>query len=214
MHIIRQNLANHIHSPGGGFWGWLAVRLMGVRNRQINEWTVARLDIQPTDHILEIGFGAGKSIQRAAQQATAGRVAGIDPSPAMVRETSRRNRAAIRAGRVEVRQGDVMALPFDAATFDKAFGVGVIYYLSEPVAALREIGRVLKPGGLLLLLVREPAALAQNPVFQESGYRTYERDAAAALFTEAGFTAVGTETCTYDETAFGVFGRIDPNRSL
>jgi ubiquinone/menaquinone biosynthesis C-methylase UbiE len=84
-------------------------------NWRMNRWSVALLNIQPAEHVLEVGFGPGLSIRRAAKAAAW--VAGIDHSPAMLAEATRRNRAAIQAGRVD--RQETSALPFDNDRFDK-----------------------------------------------------------------------------------------------
>ncbi len=184
---VKNRLTEHIRQPGGGFWGWLAIRLMIPRNRRINEWAVALLDIHPADRVLEIGFGAGLSIKRVARLATDGFVAGIDYSEHMVAQASQRNRTAIRAGRVALRQGDAAALPYADSEFDKAFCVGLIYYLPDPAAALREARRVLKPGGTFVLMSRCQAALKENPVFMAGNNAIYTPDELVALLEQAGF---------------------------
>lgn len=203
---LKTRLAPHIQKPGGGFWGWLAYRLMEARNRRMNEWAIALLDIQPHDYILEIGFGAGSSIARAAALATEGFVAGIDHSPDSVKRASRRNRAAIRARRVELRQGDAASLPYPDSMFDKAFCCGVIYYLPDPNIALREARRVLKPGGVLAVLARQPGALAQNPVFAEAGYRAYHADDLLALLRQAGFADAQCASRPPDDSLIAAIG--------
>jgi ubiquinone/menaquinone biosynthesis C-methylase UbiE len=193
MNPIARRMAQHMRKPGGGLSGWLAVRIMIRRNRPMNDWAVALLDVQPTDQVLEIGFGAGRTVAEVARRATQGRVAGVDFSPEMVRQASRHNRGAIQAGRVELKLGDVMALPYADDTFDKAFCVGTIYYWPDPVGALREMRRVLKPGGRLVLLARDKEALAQNPAFVIGNYQAYTREELTALFTEAGFIQIAQE---------------------
>src|SRR6266498_4281155 len=91
-------------------------RLIGNGMARGNEleahWTVDLLNIQPDMRVLEIGFGPGVAIQYAAQQAVQGYVSGIDYSKAMVQLARKRNVAAIKSGRVDLRQGDVSSLPY------------------------------------------------------------------------------------------------------
>jgi SAM-dependent methyltransferase len=70
----------------------MALRLS---NRNRNQWAVALLEVQPQDHILEIGFGPGLAIRELARRATDGFVLGIDYSAVMVRQAAARNRAAV-----------------------------------------------------------------------------------------------------------------------
>jgi ubiquinone/menaquinone biosynthesis C-methylase UbiE len=204
--MIKRRLAQQVDHPGGGFWGWLALRLMYIRNKTMNEWILGLLDIQPSDHVLEIGFGAGQWIERAARLASAGFVAGIDHSEAMVKRAAKRNDAAIRAGRVDVRTGDVLALPFEDAAFDKVYAVGLIYYLPEPEKALIEMRRVLKPGGKVVLGVRAREAISQNPVMQVKQINTYSPDELVKLLCAAGFREAWIEADPPDETIIGAVG--------
>ena len=116
-----------------------------------NLWTVARLDPRPSERILEIGFGPGVAIAELAKVVTSGLVAGIDFSETMVEEASARNAAAIQAGLVDLRYGDAAELPFADASFDKAYSIHSIYFWPRPLDALRELQRVLKPGGMLVI---------------------------------------------------------------
>jgi ubiquinone/menaquinone biosynthesis C-methylase UbiE len=118
-----------------------------------NQWTVALLDVQSTDHILEIGFGPGIAIQAVASHTTDGRVAGIDFSKAMVATATRRNAAAVRGGKVDLHYGDAARLPFGDSLFDKAFSIHSIYFWTKPLDTLTEIRRVLKLGGRVIITV-------------------------------------------------------------
>ncbi len=136
-----------------GLIGQYFGRRMARQHQPENAWTVALLDARPNDQILEIGFGPGVSIEALARTVSAGRMAGVDASPAMVRMASRRNQEAIRAGRVDLRQGDVTHLPFGDATFYKAYGIHTIYFWPRPLEGLKEVWRVLRPGGMLAITV-------------------------------------------------------------
>jgi ubiquinone/menaquinone biosynthesis C-methylase UbiE len=114
-------------------------------------WTIALLDIKPTDCILEIGFGAGRAIELIAAQIPQCAIAGIDLSPTMVQASRRRNAQAMKAGRADLRRGTVENLPFQDQQFDKIFSIHSLYFWSEPLLAVAEIARVLRPGGLLAL---------------------------------------------------------------
>lgn len=125
-------------------------------------WTIALLDIKPTDQVLEIGFGAGRAIELIAAQTPHGSVAGIDLSPTMVQASRRRNAQALNAGRVDLRQGTVERMPFQDRQFDKLFSIHSLYFWPEPQPAIAEIARVLRPGGLLALTF-SPGKVDEQP---------------------------------------------------
>jgi cyclopropane fatty-acyl-phospholipid synthase-like methyltransferase len=77
--------------------GSLVGMIMAVKNRERNAWTVALMDLEPGDHVLEIGFGPGQAIQEVAKLTPKGFVGGIDLSYTMLLQASKRNSAAIRS---------------------------------------------------------------------------------------------------------------------
>lgn len=115
------------------------------------DWTLSLLAVEPTDQVLEIGFGAGRAIELVAARATNGYIAGIDVSRTMVDAASRRNQHAVNAGRVDLRNGDVTTLPFSEQRFDKIFSIHTLYFWQDFPRAIAELHRVLKPHGKLVL---------------------------------------------------------------
>jgi ubiquinone/menaquinone biosynthesis C-methylase UbiE len=125
--------------------------MMARSNREIASQVVERLDVQPGDRVLEVGFGPGMAIQLIAAKISSGKVTGIDCSEEMINQATARNAAAISPGKVELRLGSVEALPFNSDTFDKALAINSMQIWPDAVAGLREILRVLKPGGIIAL---------------------------------------------------------------
>jgi len=97
--------------------------------------------------VLDVGCGDGAySIHAARLGAT---VTGLDISPAMLDAARRRADAA--GVSVEWREGRVEALPFPAASFDVVIAVTVLCWVSDPAGAVREMARVLRPGGIVVI---------------------------------------------------------------
>lgn len=109
---------------------------------------VAELGLRAGDRVLDAGCGTGRALPplRAAVGAS-GVVLGADLTPAMLRE-------AVRAGRDRDGQlllADVAALPLRSRSLDAVFGAGLISHLGNPAENLRELARVVRPGGVLAL---------------------------------------------------------------
>lgn len=138
------------HGKTGRVFGWL----MDLLNRSAHKCAVRRLNVQKTDTILEIGFGTGQLMRMLARKARKGLVAGVDPSELMVETAQKRNRKFIAKRIVEVRRGDASSLPWKDASFDKVAALHSFQFWNDPTRGLSEIARVLKPGGLLLLILR------------------------------------------------------------
>jgi ubiquinone/menaquinone biosynthesis C-methylase UbiE len=152
-------------------------------------WTLALLDLAPTDRVLEIGCGAGRAIELAAAQVPGGQVTGIDLSRAMVRAASRRNARAIKEGRMSIRQGDVANLPFADGQFDKILSIHTLYFWPDPARAVAEMRRVLKLGGVLALTL-SPGKVEATV---DAGYRSIVDGQVLPAMERLGFAAVSLE---------------------
>jgi len=124
---------------------------MARTNGKCAAWVIDLLRVQPIDKVLEVGFGPGVGIQLLASSASAGFVAGVDPSKEMVAQATTRNKKAIESGRVDLRHGSVTTLPFADNTFDKALAINSMQVWPDAVAALREMRRCMRTGGTVAL---------------------------------------------------------------
>ncbi|HKA93461.1 MAG TPA: class I SAM-dependent methyltransferase, partial [Acidimicrobiia bacterium] len=133
------------HGLGGRAAGWFMAHRGS--NRKRNVWAAGLLDVQPEDRVLEIGFGPGIAIEAMARRATHGVVIGVDHSEVMVRQATRRNRDAVRAGRVDLRLADAEHLPAFDEQFDKILAFNSLMFWDDPVARLKELRGLMRPGG-------------------------------------------------------------------
>jgi ubiquinone/menaquinone biosynthesis C-methylase UbiE len=182
---LWHSLALQFRQPSG-FLGRLAGFLFRI-NRDGIDWTITLLEVQPTDHVMEIGFGPGHGIQKVARIASQGRVAGVDFSETMLQRALGRNAAAIDAGLVELHLGDVSALSYRDNTFDKVFATNVVYFWNDPLANLQELRRVMKSGGRVALYVIAKEDLLKFKVTQTGVYLLYAGEDLVRLLTQAGF---------------------------
>lgn len=166
-----------------GLPGRIGGAVMARMNRPIAHSVIARLQIRPTDRILEAGFGPGVAIERLAELAPEGRVAGVDVSRQMLELATLRNTEAIQRRRVTLHQCSVEAMPFDDAEFDVALAINSMQVWPDTRAGLLEIKRVLRPGGRIALGFTPRAVQSQRGV--------------ADALAEAGFA--GTALTELDE---------------
>jgi SAM-dependent methyltransferase len=188
-------LVSQFHQPHG-FGGRAAGWVMAKRgsNRERNIWAVGLLDVQAQDRVLEIGFGPGIAIQEFARRATSGLVVGVDHSEVMVQQARKRNAAAVSAGRVDLRLGSADALPAFEAPFDKILAVNSLMFWDDPVARLKELHDLLRPGGQLAIAYQPRGPGSTDEVAARTGRQI------AAHLTEVGFAEVRVETLALKPT--------------
>ena len=185
---LWHRLAEQFCQPTGFLGG--VVGFLFRMNREGIDWTISLLEIQPTDHVLEIGFGSGHGIVSVARLAAQGRVVGVDFSETMLKQATRRNAAAIAAGHVELQVGDANKLTYRDNAFDKVFATNVAYFWKDPIVTLREIRRVIKPGGRLALYIVSKVDMTKFKVTQTGVYRLYTGEELSSLVSQAGFRQV------------------------
>ena len=148
------------------------------------------MGLTPADSVLDVGCGAGWLLRRLAGHVTEGRVVGMDVSDEMVRH-ARRNCADL--AQVMAVTGSVDEIPWENAFFTKAISVESAYYWPDPAAGLREIVRVLRPGGSAWILINY---YRDNPHCHQWGNllavttHLLSAEEWAGLFRDAGFEAV------------------------
>jgi ubiquinone/menaquinone biosynthesis C-methylase UbiE len=149
-----------------GLLGRLIAFIMARETWSQNLRVMDALCIEPADRILDVGCGHGRSLTELAARAPRGHIVGVDPSELMIEIAEQRNRPLMKAARVDVIHSGVESLLFPDGVFDKAQCVHVLYFWKDVETSLREIARVLKPGGRLGLLFRtnaDPKAIASFP---------------------------------------------------
>lgn len=142
-HIVPQFKRPH------GVLGRLAGAIMANQpsNRTRNGWTVQLLECRPDDRVLEIGCGPGVALEACLMAVPSGRVVGFDHSEAMIAQAGRRQRPALRDGRLELRVGGLELLFGLEQTFDRVFSVNVVQFLPDLDEALTRIFAATMPGG-------------------------------------------------------------------
>lgn len=175
------------------------------------EVLLAPLELGPQHVVLELGCNAGATTVQLIRRYGC-TVHAIDIVPDMVRAAEERTRLAGVEGRAHVQLMDARSLQFPDATFDFVIGIEVVYHFEDKAACLREIARVLKPGGQLvlaeyLLSPKAPrlgarlvqAILESDRIEDADGYQTY---LAAAGFAPPRITDHAEQTVVATTRAF------------
>jgi SAM-dependent methyltransferase len=188
VYVLDHDVIGQAHHPRGAA-GRVAAWEMAHRpsNRQRSSWVVSLLGVRPADQVLEIGFGPGLAVAELVR-AGARHVYGIDHSGVMLRQASRRNAAAIRAGRVTLMEASVDQLPPAlGGQFDAIFAVNSLGFWPAPTERLAELRRRLAPGGRI--------AIASQPRCPGATADTSRRAAGEIedQLRGAGFTHLSTQ---------------------
>jgi SAM-dependent methyltransferase len=180
---------------------WLAHRSSNVAR---NRWAVGLLEVKPTDRCLELGFGPGVAIEELAAAATDGQVFGLDHSEVMVEMATDRNRAAVDAGRVELRLGDARQQPLPFGDLDVVLAVNCSIFWDDQGEVLDRLRAAMRPGGRLALVV--------EPRFRGATDADALRiaEANAALLGAAGFVDTRVETLALRPVDAGAAIGINP----
>jgi SAM-dependent methyltransferase len=189
MKQLMRTLARQFGRPTGTL-GRMAGWIMANRasNRERNLRTLEILSIEPEDRVLELGFGPGFALARAAVLAPRGHVLGVDHSEVMLAQAARRNAPAIARGLIELRLAAAEELELAPESVDKAYAVNVLMFWRDPVAVLRRVRGFLRPGGLLAITHQPRNPGASSADTERSAQRIRE------AMREAGYESIRSET--------------------
>jgi SAM-dependent methyltransferase len=170
-------------------------------------FAAARIDA--ADRVLDVGCGCGATTRAAARAAPAGGALGVDLSARMIARARERAQAEGLAN-ARFEQGDAQVYPFEAGAYDLALSRFGAMFFGDPVAAFRNVGRALRPGGRLALLawqaldrnewmlaVRGALAagrtLPQPPAGAPSPFGLADPARVRGILADAGFEGVDVE---------------------
>lgn len=171
-----------LSSPAAGL---VLAPLWNRRNAELNGAALQALALTPDDRVLEVGFGGGYLLERMATVVTRGLVAGVDVSPGMTERARRHFAQAVDAGRMDLRCASAEALPFASGSFNKAVSVNSLFYWQDAGSGMRELARVLAPGGRLVVCLTCQESLENRPVGH--AVRLWGLEGLRGLAMEAGF---------------------------
>jgi SAM-dependent methyltransferase len=186
-------LINQVKKPSR-WTGRFFLALMNKSHSSLTDWGLQHVQINPDSTILDVGCGGGRTIQKLAAIATEGKVYGIDYADGSVAASRANNQPFIQAGRVEIQKASVSQLPFAENTFDLVTAIETQYYWPDLVNDMREILRVLKPAGTLLIIAESyrhgTYNALQRPVMKLLKSSNLSVDDQRELFSSAGYTDV------------------------
>jgi ArsR family transcriptional regulator len=190
----REPEAASFFAGAAGKWDELRGQLYGHGFTQ-----AALLSLLPPDAVVaDLGCGTGQAAALLSPYVS--RVVGVDQSAAMLKAAHRRTKALPN---VELRRGELAGVPLDDESVDGALLVLALSYVEEPARVLRELARILKPGGrgVVVDLLRHD----RDDFRRQMGQRSlgFETDEMKGLLAGAGLTAVTVRAVPPEEGAKG-----------
>ncbi len=180
-----------------GILGAVALTAMALKNGRQNQAALDALGLKPGDNVVEIGCGPGMGLRGALKRVgPTGFVAGVDLSATAAHFASIAVHRAALHGHAVVMREEAADLPFRDRLFDKAFAVNSFQFWPDPARALREIARVLAPGGRLVITQR--AANPETPSAFAGAARGIERICQATALLKAQGWGILDERCAKD----------------
>ena len=134
-----------------GLLGRLFLFSMNKGHRELHDWALAQVDLDKAAIAADIGCGGGAVVGRLLKMAPEGAVMGFDSSATSVSCTLAANKAAAAQGRLVALQGSADSLPCPDESVDLVTAFETVYFWPDWPVAFKEIRRVLKPGGRLLV---------------------------------------------------------------
>lgn len=182
----RQAVVSQFARPRG-LLGHIAGWILATRGSNVlrNRWTVDLLDPKDGEAVLEAGCGPGVALKLCLSRASV-RAVGVDHSTVMIAQAARRNRRAIKAGRLKLFEGTLGVLPDAWGPFDKTFSINVIQFVDQ-AAFVARAKVLLKPGGTFAATYQPRHAKATRVDALNMAARLSE------MLTAQGFVSVRTE---------------------
>lgn len=190
--MITQLLRNDLrqqHTAGSrsseslspGMTGWLS----WSRNRQYVTWALSQLNVQPYQHILEVGYGAGQILEEVGRALKIGFLAGIEASLPLYQHAYRRNRRFIRQQLLQLHIGELHELSYPPHYFHTIYGSNIHTAWNDPQAEFIRLSGLLKSRGRLVMLFQPRTRTAAG--IREAAERIRED------YTEAGLINIRIE---------------------
>lgn len=156
--------------------------------------TLRRLPMHASARVLDVGCGTGELLRRLSAKYPDAVLAGLDPVAEMLAVAADK-----LSGKEDLRIGYADDLPWAAASFDVVVSCNMFHYISHPVRALREMARVLRPGGSIVLTDWCDDYLACRicnfylRLTNRAFYKTYRKAECLDLLRQAGFEEMTLE---------------------
>jgi len=178
-----------------GTLGKMMVNGMNSGHAKMADWGISHLPKSEPSKILELGCGGGRNAGELANRFSSARVTAIDYSEVSVAKSKEYNKDLIASGRMSVKQGDVSDLRLPVDTYDIATAFETIYFWPGLEKCFTEVYRVLKPGGVFMIVNESDGMDDTSLKFEKiiDGMKCYTIEQIGAALKAAGFSEVTSD---------------------
>ncbi len=168
-----------------GFLGRVMLRFMNFGHAPLTNWGLSLVEIHNGWTMLDIGCGGGATLKRLLMRSKGAKVYGIDISEESVAKARKVN-ASVLDRQVFVTQGSAEKLPYEDNKFDLVTAVETVYFWPDLPNCLKEVRRVVKPGGRFAIMVE---VLESDSVWTDvvDGMTAYSPEQLKEMLEGAGF---------------------------
>ena len=198
--LSPKELAKHLRQPSGDTGREVGIQMnKGNKHICLNSYNV----LSPNDgeHILEIGMGNGFFVKDLFKMARNLKYTGVDFSRVMVEEAKQINNAFVDSRHAEFYEGSIEKLAFKDNTFDSITTTNTLYFWPKPQDNIKELLRVLKPQGKLLVAYRHKNLMDQIELTQYD-FEIYEVSDVENLFQQGGYNQITTQVIDESDLEF------------
>jgi len=173
-----------------GFFGKILAKGMARGHKNFYRNAAKAMNLKYDDKYLEIGFGSGLFIKKYVSNVS--RIVGLDYSEDMVKLANDINKKSVESGKVEFKQGYASSLPWDDNEFSIVVAIETFFFWSKPEISLKEIFRVLMPGGRLIIEMayNKDDGMNHSKLVKKMNLKLYSGAEMKKLLTEAGFSEI------------------------
>ena len=190
--LSPKELAGHLRQPSGEIGIQVGIQ-MNKGNKHICLNSYELLNPQNGNHVLEIGMGNGFFVKNLVAMANNLKYTGVDFSATMVKEANVLNKELVDKKKVIFKEGSINKLPLEDNIFDGITTTNTLYFWPQPTNNIKELFRVLKPNGKLLIAYRSKSCMDQLELAKH-GFEKYEYQEVESLLQSAGFKDISTQT--------------------
>jgi len=173
-----------------GFAGRITLMFMNRGHKSIYDNVAKALELRVEDNLLEIACGNGHFIKNYASHVHS--VAGLDLSELCIKLATKKNKERIVAGSAEFVQGEVTQLPWEDNKFSVATSMASFMMFPKPMESLKEMYRVLRPGGRIVVCIEWNAEDGKDHSkdIKKYGMQLWTENDARNMLREAGFSDI------------------------